>query len=80
MGPQNLHKSRSHPKIRGSKKVTWSEFYSKDLQMLGATVKNSDARASRRQQFLHLYSRAPLRCHVESGQWLLVEVFISFIG
>ena len=39
MGAQNLHKSRSHLKIRGSKKVTWSVFYSKDLQMLGATVK-----------------------------------------
>ena len=38
MGAQNLHKTRTQLKIRGAKMVTWSEFHSKDLQMLGALV------------------------------------------
>ena len=64
MGSQNLHKTRSHLKIRGATNVTGSGFHSQDLRMLGATEQNLVVQTTWRRRFLYLYSRAPLHCHV----------------
>jgi hypothetical protein len=43
-GAQIFQKSRSHLKILGARRVTWSKFRTEDPQILGATVQNLVAR------------------------------------
>ena len=47
-------KSRSHPKIPGAIRVTWSRSYTRDPQILGAAVKNLIASAKWHLRFMHL--------------------------
>lgn len=82
MGAQNSHKSRSQ--LKHSRRQNGD---TKRVQQQGPTnvrrlsIKFRLPPTTRRQRFLHLCSRAPLHCHVESRQRLLVEVFfIGFIG
>jgi hypothetical protein len=48
-----FQKSRSHPKIRGAIRMTWSRSYTRDPQILGAAFQNLIASANWRLRFMH---------------------------
>lgn len=81
MGAQNSHKSRSQ--LKHSRRQNGD---TKRVQQQGPTnvrrlsIKFRLPPTTRRQRFLHLCSRAPLHCHVESRQRLLVEVFLLVLS
>ena len=52
-GAQLFQKFRSHLKILGSRKVTWSKFRNDDPQTLGVTILNLHATATRNPGFVH---------------------------
>ena len=56
-----LQKCKSHLKILGAWRVTWSKYHTKDPQVLGSTVQNLVATATWRPGFVHRCSKCKRR-------------------
>ena len=56
-----FQKCKSHLKILGAWRVTWSKYHTKDPQVLGSTVQNLVAAATWRPGFVHRCSKCKRR-------------------